>query len=182
MQATQSIAETKACKSVFFSPTQEKLKNKKSPPLQKIKLRNRTVLNLTVPTSIVRVLRRKFCADIGQTPLRTRSRAAANIKIKRNNFFEGFVGYRSVVLLMKCVQEKIFATEENGVNDFIYLLQKFSRTVSLLILQKNYFVNPFFVIANATRRPCNDKQTNNETTYSDNIFSNIDSRTWLFYF
>lgn len=107
---------------------------------------------------------------------------ADNIKIKRNNFFEGFVGYRSVVLLMKCVQEKIFATEENGVNDFIYLLQKFSRTVSLLILQKNYFVNPFFVIANATRRPCNDKQTNNETTYSDNIFSNIDSRTWLFYF
>jgi len=37
LQVAQAIAETKTCKRVFFSPTQEKLKNKKFPSLQKNK-------------------------------------------------------------------------------------------------------------------------------------------------
>ena len=118
---------------VYFFSTQEKLKTKKI-PTSKIKLRNRTVLNLTVPTSIVRVLRRKFCADIGQTPLRTKQ-SSHNIKIKRNNFFEGFVGYRSVVLLMKCAREN-FCNRGKRCKRFYLFVAKFSRTVSLLILQK----------------------------------------------
>ena len=50
------------------------------------------------------------------------SRAAANIKIKRNLKKKGFVGYQTVMHLMKCVQVQKNATEEGGVNDFNYLL------------------------------------------------------------
>jgi len=50
-----------------------------------------------------------------------------HIKIKRNNFFEGFVGYQTVALLMKCVQEKIFATEESGRKSFFICCKNFQR-------------------------------------------------------
>jgi hypothetical protein len=70
---------------------------------------------------------------------------AANIKIKRNLKKKGFIGYRTVVHLMKCVQVQKNATEESGVNNFNYLLHFFARTVSLRIPSFFNFVNPFFV-------------------------------------
>jgi hypothetical protein len=42
--------------------------------------------------------------EIRSESLRIDSRAAANIKIKRNLKKKGFIGSRTVVLLMKCVQ------------------------------------------------------------------------------
>jgi hypothetical protein len=70
---------------------------------------------------------------------------AGNIKIKRNNFFEEFVGYWKCVLLMKCLQVQKMRTTLRCKLSF-YLFAFFAGSVSLRISQKNYFVNPFFVM------------------------------------
>jgi len=73
---------------------------------------------------------------------------AHNIKIKRNNFFKGFVGYRKYVLLTNILQVQKMRTTLRCKLSF-YLFAFFAERVSLLISQKNYFVNPFFVSGNA---------------------------------
>ena len=72
---------------------------------------------------------------------------AANIKIKRNNFFEGFVRLTKCVHLTTVLQVQKMRTTLRCKLSFC-LFAFFAETVSLLIPQKNYFVNPFFVICN----------------------------------
>jgi len=61
--------------------------------------------------------------------LRTDSRAADNRKINANFKKGGFIGSRTVVHLMKCVQAKKNATEESGKN--LYLFVAFFLTNSI---------------------------------------------------
>jgi hypothetical protein len=148
LQAATSNAETKACKRVFFSPPQEKLKNKKFPSLQKNKTSfHRTVQTLTDTALNVNRLEQSVC-EIRSESLRIDSRAAANIKIKRNLKKKGFIGSRTVVLLMKYVQvQKMRTTLWHKF--FIYLFAFFAGTVSLRIPSFLNFVNPFFVMRNS---------------------------------
>ena len=69
---------------------------------------------------------------------------AGNIKIKRNLKKKGFIGSRTVVHLMKCVQvQKMRTTLWHKF--FIYLFAFFARTVSLCIPSLLNFVNPSYV-------------------------------------
>ena len=78
----QANAESIFFKRVFFSPTQEKLKNKKFPSLQKNKTSsNRTVQTLTDTALNVNRLEQSVC-KLDTTNLRTDSRAAHNKGLK----------------------------------------------------------------------------------------------------
>ena len=61
--------------------------------------------------------------------LRGESMAAANRKINANFKKGGFIGYQTVVHLMKCVQAKKNATEESGRK--LYLFVAFFLTNSI---------------------------------------------------
>jgi hypothetical protein len=136
-------ANQKLQESIFFSRPNSIIKFF-SPPLQKkIKSPNRIVLTRTDIALNVNRFGQSEC-KLDTAHLRTDSTAADNIKIKRNNFFEGFIGYQTFLLLMKCVQvQKMRTTLWHKF--FFYLFAFFAESVSLLIPQKNYFVNPFFV-------------------------------------
>ena len=81
---------------------------------------------------------------------------ADNIKIKRNNFFEGFVRLSKCVQVINILQVQKMRTTLRCKLSFClpacHLASQcmagrfafFAETVSLLIPQKNYFVNPFF--------------------------------------
>ena len=147
LQFPQANAETKNCKRVFFSPPQEKLKIKKSPPLQKNKTSfHRTVQTLTDIALNVNRLEQNVCGlelySFGRTAAH-----AGNIKIKRNLKKKGFGGYRKFVQVMKCVQVQKNATDVSGNNLSIWL-HFFASTVVLSIPSFLNFVNPFFVTCN----------------------------------
>lgn len=85
------------------------------------------------------------CANLRQTNSERAVAHAANIKIKRNLKKKGFIGSRTVVHLMKCVQvQKMRTTLWHKF--FVYLFAFFAGTVSLRIPSFLNFVNPFFVI------------------------------------
>ena len=97
LQAATSNAETKACKRVFFSPPQEKLKNKKFPTLQKNKTSfHRTVQTLTDIALNVNRLELSVCG-LWTEPLRMNSMAAGNMVLAN---MAGDVQILSFVLLM----------------------------------------------------------------------------------
>ena len=100
LQVAQANAETKTCKRVFFSPTQEKLKNKKSPMLQNNKTSfHRTMLNLTDIASIVNRFGQSVCG-LDTIPLRTDRRASGN---KGFNEMAADVVNQTVVLLSNSI-------------------------------------------------------------------------------
>ena len=83
LQAATSNAETKACKRVFFSPPQEKLKNKKFPTLQKNKTSfHHTVQTLTDIALKVNRFEKSMC-KLDTLPLRTNRRASGNSGFKK---------------------------------------------------------------------------------------------------
>ena len=83
-----------------------------------------------------------------------------NIKIKRNNYFEGCVGYRKCVHLMNILQVQKMRTTLRCKLSF-YLFAFIAGSVSLRSPQKNYFVNPFFVRGNPLDDIFNLKQNKN---------------------
>ena len=103
LKNAQANAESIFFKRVFFSPTQEKLKNKKFPTLQKNKTSfHRTVLTLTDIATNVNRFGQSVCGLRG-THLRGESRAADNRKINANFLFGGFIAsYESW-----CVNEQL---------------------------------------------------------------------------
>ena len=151
LKAAKGNAATKAFKRVFFSPPQIKLFFKISHRLKKFLKPNRTVLTLTDIALNVNRLEQSVCG-LQTVVLRTDSKPAGNIKIKRNLKKKGFGGLSKCVQVMKCVQVQKNATEESGVNDFNYLLHFFAGTVVLSIPSFFYFVNPFFVIRHPLRQ------------------------------
>jgi hypothetical protein len=56
--------------------------------------------------------------------------AAANMKLSEILKKGGLVVYQTVVLLMKCVQVKIFATEESGRNLYLLVAKIFANSPS----------------------------------------------------
>ena len=80
LKTAASQPTTKVFKRVFFSPPQEKLKNKKSPTLQKNKTSfHRTVQTLTDTALNVNLFGQSVCG-LQTVVLRTNSRAAHNIR------------------------------------------------------------------------------------------------------
>lgn len=100
LQFTQANAVTKNCKRVFFSPPQEKLKNKKFPTLQKIKLLLTHSANLTDTASNVNRFVDKVCG-LDTADHRTERRASGNM---------GYTTMRGSALCMTvCARFKFYA-------------------------------------------------------------------------
>jgi len=101
LKVAQANAENKTCKSVFFSPTQEKLKNKKSPTLQK----NKTSFQCTLQTladiaSIINIFGQSM-HKLGTTHIRTDRGASGNTglaKVVVSYSADTFVVNQSLVL------------------------------------------------------------------------------------
>ena len=99
LQAATSNAETKACKRVFFSPPQEKLKNKKFPTLQKNKTSfHRTVQTLTDTALNVNRFVESVCG-LETVVLRGESITAHNIRLKEISKKGALTVIRTVVHL-----------------------------------------------------------------------------------
>jgi len=104
LQAAQGNAETKACKRVFFSPTQKNF----FPTLPfLIKLFSQRTGFARIQTDSASNINR-FVESVVHNPTRhifgRTAPHAANIKIKRNLKKKGFIGYRKFVQVMNCVQ------------------------------------------------------------------------------
>ena len=83
----------------------------------------------------------------GTTRLLTNSRAAYNIKLKRNLKKKGFIGYRKCVQVMKCLQVQKNANYF-AANNLSICSHFFAGTVVLSIPSFLNFVKPLFVICN----------------------------------
>lgn len=105
LQAASSQPTNQSFQESIFSPTQEKLKNKKSPPIQK----NKTSFHRTVPTLTdndfnVNRFVGQVCADFGQTLFHgEKSGDTHNKGLPKagvTNFYDSFVLNRALVFQM----------------------------------------------------------------------------------
>jgi len=147
--------------SIFFS-TPIRIFNFFSPTLRCFNFFfHRTVHNLTVCASNVNRFGESVCV-IRTEPLRGESMPAANKKLSEILKKGGLVVNQTVVLLMKCVQVKIFATEESGRNLYLFVAKIFVNSCP------SY--SPFF---KTSPSPCalgasvSNGTTNNKRTVND---------------
>jgi len=103
LQAATSQPTKQSLQESIFSPPQEKLKNKKSPTLQKNKTSfHRTVQTLTYTALNVNRFGQSVC-KLDTTHLRTDSRAAHNKGLPKagmTSFYDSFVLNRTLVFQM----------------------------------------------------------------------------------
>ncbi len=90
----------------------------------------------------------EVCANFREDDFQSTIARTDNIKIKRNNFFESFVRLSKCVQVINILQVQKMRTTLRCKLSF-HLFAFFAETVSHLIPQNNYFVNPFFVIGYA---------------------------------
>jgi len=140
LQAAQGNAETKACKRVFFSPTQENFFPTLPFLIKLFSPTHRFIANTTSYAFNVNRFEQSVCG-LDTTHLRTDSRAAHNIRL--NEIFKkgALVVNQTFVHLMKCVQvQKMRTTLRHKF--FNYLFAFFASTVLLRIPLFKNFVKP----------------------------------------